>query len=96
MIKLNKDHKIPDYYAKDLNSLEIKHLKQMTKCGLFKTYNKDTLRQKNVIKNVDKVYSEFIKLCNYDIDGYAATTPFNRKQLYDLYTKFKALSKFTL
>ena len=41
------------------------------------------------------MYSEFIKECNYDIDAFAATTPFDRKQLYDLYTKFKALSKFT-
>jgi len=42
------------------------------------------------------MYTEFIKECNYDIDAFAATTPFDRKQLYDLYTKFKALSKFTL
>ena len=79
VIRLKHDHEIPRYYSRDLNSVEIKHLKQTTKSGLFQTYNRDKLKQKNVIKNVDKVYSEFIKLCNYDIDAFASTTPFNRK-----------------
>ena len=96
VIKIKRDQKIPTYYAKDLNSRDIKHLKEMTKTGLFKAYNKDQLRRKNVARSVDKVYAEFMKECNHDIDKFAATTPFNRKQLYDLYTKFKALSKFTL
>ena len=96
VIKIKRDHRIPSYYAKELNDKDLKRLKEVTKIGLFKTYNKDKLRNRNVTDNVDKMYAEFIKECNYDIDGFAATTPFDRKQLYDLYTKFKALSKFTL
>ena len=31
-----------------------------------------------------------------NIDEFAKTTPFNRMQLYDLYTKFKSLSMLTI
>ena len=61
VIKIKRDHRIPSYYAKELNDKDLKRLKEVTKIGLFKTYNKDKLRNRNVTDNVDKMYAEFIK-----------------------------------
>ena len=44
---------------------------------------------------VNDKYKKFFKQCK-NIDEFAKGTPFNRRQLYDLYTKFKSLSMLTI
>ena len=45
---------------------------------------------------VDEEYAEFARHCKGKMEEFVETTPFDRRQLYDLYTKFKALAKFSV
>jgi len=91
-----REPSVPKQYAKKLDISDLRALQGQTADGLFINYNKEQYRHKDPTAPVDKAYQAFAKECNHDIDAFAATTPFNRQQLYDLYTKFKALSKFSL
>lgn len=43
--------------------------------------------------SVDGKYTQFYEFCGRQIDDYVETMPFDRIEIYDFYTKFKALSK---
>ena len=45
---------------------------------------------------VDQKYVEFFRYFGKDIDEFVASTPFSRPQIYDFYSKFKALSKLCI
>lgn len=60
---------------------------------MFMKYNKiESFRYDNY-DSVDGTYNQFYEFCGRNIDEYVETMPFNRVEIYDFYTKFKALSK---
>ena len=79
VIRLRKEPQVPDHYRKGLPNLDLKYLKKTTATGFFSTYNKDQLKEFHVDAPVDKVYQEFRKMCNNDIEAFVKSTPFNRK-----------------
>ena len=86
----------------DLHKIDYKRLKHSFNTGFFSDLNSKSLKPKRVQETnmyvVNKEYQEFYTHCKEfgGIDEFAKTTPFNRKQLYDFYTKFKSLSMLTI
>ena len=56
-------------------------------------FNKNEAIQTDNYDSVDGQYDKFYELCGRKVDEFVETTPFSRSEIYDFYTKFKALSK---
>ena len=71
-------------------------MKQVQGDALFIFQNKNNYKSLDLATIVDKKYLNLQEFCDFDIKKLEKTTPFNRQQLFDIYTKFKSLSKYSI
>lgn len=71
-------------------------MKQIEGDSLFIYQNKNNYKRQDLSTIVDKKYLNLQEFCDFDLKKLEKSTPFNRQQLYDIYTKFKSLSKYSI
>ena len=69
---------------------------KMSTNKMYREFNKNSIKKRNTYDVVDQKYVEFFRYFGKDIDEFVESTPFSRPQIYDFYSKFKALSKLCI
>ena len=79
-----------------INETNKDSLQKMSANDLYVEFNKNSIKKRNTYDVVDQQYVEFFRYFGKNIDEFVESTPFSRQQIYDFYSKFKALSKLCI